>query len=376
MKMVFAILAIIAVALMAMGCSGQPMPGVGSYGTVPPATNAAPTPEAPTTTTPSDPGTVGENPVWLTQLIEKLKSEPVANPPASIIEYKYRGQTVYFRPAPCCDRMSILYDYSGRIIGHPDGGIDGQGDGIALDFFEVRTGGKTVWEDDRDLAVNDSREAVASTPMLLPTPTPTPTPATSVVASDDFSDARISMREGAGYSAWSESTLSTRLCCVTRVFLAVANQEARTECSAITISPEDQELLWRTLYDNDAFTLRDDSEVLSVVSDESFYDIIAEHNGQRNEFSVYGPGFLADRLEGRYLAIVDAIRDLANLRLPPPSLEACTDYQVANQTPTPTPTVSTTSSEAFAGPAKEYPRQPGNPWLRTPSGTRFPRPTE
>ncbi len=43
-------------------------------------------------------------------------------------------------------------------------------------------------------------------------------------------------------------------------FLAVANQEARTECSATTISPEDQKLLWRTLYQNDAFTLSDNSE--------------------------------------------------------------------------------------------------------------------
>ena len=122
-------------------------------------------------------------------------------------------------------------------------------------------------------------------------------------------------------------------------FLAVANQEARTECSATTISPEDQKLLWRTLYENDVFTLGDNNEMLSVVAGVSFYAIVVEHDGQSNEFSVYAPGFLADRLEGRYLAIVEAIRDLGNLRLSAPSPEACADYhKVANQTPEPTPT--------------------------------------
>ncbi len=64
-------------------------------------------------------------------------------------------------------------------------------------------------------------------------------------------------------------------------FLAVANQEARTECSATTISPEDQKLLWRTLYQNDAFTLSDNNEMLSVVAEVSFYAKIVEHYGQR-----------------------------------------------------------------------------------------------
>ena len=342
MKTAIATIAIIAaVGLLAITCRDQPTPGAGSQGTqvqssttVPPVTNAAPTPEAPTATPPNDAGTVGENPAWLTQLIDKLKNEPVTNPPAAIIEYQYRGQTVYFWPAPCCDCMSILYDYSGRIIGHPDGGIYGQGDGKALDFFEVRTSEKIVWEDDRDLAGDDSREPIASTPILMPTST------VSTASSKEFADARISMREGGGMLGTVRvHTVDWTLLSYKGNFLAVANQEARTECSATTISPEDQKLLWRTLYENDVFTLGDNNEMLSVLPDLSFYAIIVEHNGQRNEFSVYAPGFLADRLlEGRYLAIVEAIRDLANLRLRAPSPEACADYQVANQTPEPTPT--------------------------------------
>ncbi len=196
---------------------------------------------------------------------------------------------------------------------------------------------------DRPTPVDDSQPTPAPTSTPVP---PTPTP--SVVASDDFTDARISMREGGGMLGTVRvHTVDSTLLSYKGNFLSVANQEARTECSATTISPEDQNLLWRTLYESDVFTLGDNNEMLSVVADVSFYAIIVEHDGQRNEFSVYAPGFLADRLEGRYLAIVEAIRDLANLRLRAPSLEACADYQVANQTPEPTPTpVPTTSTSA------------------------------
>jgi hypothetical protein len=87
---------------------------------------------------------------WLTNLIQKLQNEPVANPPASIIQYEYRGQTVFFLPQRCCDIPSTLYDAAGNIMGHPDGGITGQGDGRVPDFFEERSNERIVWEDGRD----------------------------------------------------------------------------------------------------------------------------------------------------------------------------------------------------------------------------------
>ena len=88
-------------------------------------------------------------PEWLTGLIHRLESEPVANPPASITRYEYKGQTVYFLPQRCCDIFSDLYDVDGNIIGHPDGGITGRGDGRVPDFFEERTNGQLIWEDRR-----------------------------------------------------------------------------------------------------------------------------------------------------------------------------------------------------------------------------------
>ena len=86
---------------------------------------------------------------WLTGLIQRLEREPVSNPPASITRYEYNGQTVYFIPQRCCDIFSDLYDADGLIIGHPDGGITGQGDGRVSDFFKSRSNGSVIWQDQR-----------------------------------------------------------------------------------------------------------------------------------------------------------------------------------------------------------------------------------
>ncbi len=86
---------------------------------------------------------------WLTDLIQRLEAEPVANPPASIIQYEYNGQTVYYLPSRCCDIWSTLYDADGSIIGHPDGGITGEGAGRVPDFFDERKNERLIWDDQR-----------------------------------------------------------------------------------------------------------------------------------------------------------------------------------------------------------------------------------
>ena len=93
--------------------------------------------------------TVNENPEWLTKLIQKLESEPVANPPAFIAQYEYKGQLVYYLPPQCCDVPSILYDANGNIICHPDGGITGMGDGRCVDFSDERKNERITWKDQR-----------------------------------------------------------------------------------------------------------------------------------------------------------------------------------------------------------------------------------
>lgn len=90
-----------------------------------------------------------DNPAWLGALIAQIQSEPVTNPPSSIVRYRYRGETVYFRPSRCCDVFSDLYDFSGVLICHPDGGITGAGDGSCADFAAARSDGQVVWVDSR-----------------------------------------------------------------------------------------------------------------------------------------------------------------------------------------------------------------------------------
>ncbi len=88
-------------------------------------------------------------PPCILQRIEKLRTENVANPPASVWQYEYNGQVVYFIPQKCCDIPSLLYDSNCNLICNPDGGFSGRGDGKCKDFFEKRTKEKLIWKDER-----------------------------------------------------------------------------------------------------------------------------------------------------------------------------------------------------------------------------------
>jgi hypothetical protein len=88
-------------------------------------------------------------PTCILEKIQKIKTEDVANPPSSLWQYEYNGQTVYYIPAKCCDIPSSLYDADCNLICQPDGGFSGKGDGKCLDFVEKRTKGKLIWKDKR-----------------------------------------------------------------------------------------------------------------------------------------------------------------------------------------------------------------------------------
>ena len=116
-----------------------------------PTATPTPTPPATDDSVTTTPGAQDETLRWLNDLIRVLENEPVANPPRSIVQYAYKGQMVYYLPPPCCDIFSDLYDADGNLLGHPDGGITGQGDGQLPDFREERADEKTFWADDRKL---------------------------------------------------------------------------------------------------------------------------------------------------------------------------------------------------------------------------------
>ncbi len=91
----------------------------------------------------------GATPVWIKDLIIGEESEPVANPPASLTQCRYKEQVVYYLPPRCCDIPSILYDENGNVICVPDGGLIGMGDGRCPDFFDERTACEVIWKDSR-----------------------------------------------------------------------------------------------------------------------------------------------------------------------------------------------------------------------------------
>lgn len=90
-----------------------------------------------------------DEPAWVRAMIAQIASEPVTNPPSSIIRYRYNGATVYYRPARCCDIRADLYDRGGTLICQPDGGITGDGDGMCTDFAAGRSEEHLVWADPR-----------------------------------------------------------------------------------------------------------------------------------------------------------------------------------------------------------------------------------
>ena len=88
-------------------------------------------------------------PGWLQKRIQAVLAERKRNPTVHIYQYQYRGQTVYFQSAPCCDQLSYVFDVKGKVLCNPDGGITGKGDGKCPDFDKNKTGEKLVWQDPR-----------------------------------------------------------------------------------------------------------------------------------------------------------------------------------------------------------------------------------
>jgi hypothetical protein len=86
--------------------------------------------------------------------IQAIKKESVWNPPATIWQYQYNGQVVYYIPPRCCDIPSILIDEKCNKICSPDGGLSGNGDSNCGDFFEKRTDEKLIWQDERSYPYN------------------------------------------------------------------------------------------------------------------------------------------------------------------------------------------------------------------------------
>ncbi len=98
---------------------------------------------------PAAPDSATASPAWLTTVIRQLETQPVANPPAFIARYQYKGDTVYFVPQRCCDVMSVVYRSDGAVVCRADGGFAGTGDGRCPDFLAERRDERIIWRDPR-----------------------------------------------------------------------------------------------------------------------------------------------------------------------------------------------------------------------------------
>lgn len=96
-----------------------------------------------------DPKSNERTPKCIQDLIAEFSKEPKQNPPRKIFSYRYKNQLVFYVPPICCDQYSVLYDSACTILGHPDGGITGRGDGKWTDFSQLSTNEKLIWEDKR-----------------------------------------------------------------------------------------------------------------------------------------------------------------------------------------------------------------------------------
>ena len=66
--------------------------------------------------------------------------------PMLVTRYIYKGQTVYYITSSCCDKYNIVYDNKCRLLGYPDGGFAGRGDGKMPGFKNEATDARVVWQ--------------------------------------------------------------------------------------------------------------------------------------------------------------------------------------------------------------------------------------
>ena len=78
--------------------------------------------------------------------IDSFKVMQQHEKPQRIVEYEYKGKKVYYIAMPCCDFFNELYDADCNLLGHPDGGITGKGDGKLPDFKKEKAKEKIIWK--------------------------------------------------------------------------------------------------------------------------------------------------------------------------------------------------------------------------------------
>lgn len=87
-----------------------------------------------------------EIPSCLRSKVDSMAANASIGAPQSITRYSFHGKTVYYLKSACCDKYNIVYDSACKLLGFPDGGFTGRGDGKMVDFHREATDGKIVWK--------------------------------------------------------------------------------------------------------------------------------------------------------------------------------------------------------------------------------------
>lgn len=87
-----------------------------------------------------------EIPKCLRKIIKTMSEDESEGMPLSVTQFTYHGQKVYYMVSPCCDKYNIVYDTYCAILGYPDGGFTGRGDGKMKDFETEAKNGKVIWD--------------------------------------------------------------------------------------------------------------------------------------------------------------------------------------------------------------------------------------
>lgn len=85
-------------------------------------------------------------PTCIKNKIDSFKVKEAHERPQKVVEYTYKGKKVYYVVMPCCDFFNEVYDENCNMLGSPDGGFTGRGDGKLPDFFAEAKNEKLIWE--------------------------------------------------------------------------------------------------------------------------------------------------------------------------------------------------------------------------------------
>mgnify|MGYP003429863111 FL=1 len=94
-------------------------------------------------------GNIAELPTCIKLKIDSFKIAQKHEQPQKVVEYQYRGKKVYYVVMPCCDFFNEVYDDKCKLLGSPDGGFTGKGDGKLPDFFTEASKEKLIWQADK-----------------------------------------------------------------------------------------------------------------------------------------------------------------------------------------------------------------------------------